>query len=119
MTDYSKILARRQAVAKKKKEQTLSSSERALLKLEQNEDFVEMARGIAGLIKQVGSLPTPRQMKLHLDIDARKMRAVCGDVRIDPYDLLVKEAKRILLKEEGLVIGFGRMEQAPEDNAPS
>lgn len=78
-------------------------------------EFDKMARQIAKLIKVIGSTPTPRQMKIHLDIDGKKMRAVCGNTRVDPYDLLVKEAKDILLKEEGLIVGFGRMERAPEE----
>lgn len=116
MVDYSEILARRGMAASKEKKQKLSSRERKLLELEKEDDFMEMARKIAGLIKEVGSLPTPRQLKLHLDIDAKKMRAVCGDTKnTDTYDLLVGEARRILLKEEGLVIGFGRVEQAPAE----
>ncbi|MBR0415993.1 hypothetical protein IJI64_02395 [Candidatus Saccharibacteria bacterium] len=82
-----------------------------LARLEEKDEFMEMARQIAGLIKEIGSLPTPRQMKMRLDIDARKMRKVCGAIRTDPYNMLVKEARKILLEEEKLVVGFGRMEE--------
>lgn len=98
-----------------KKENKLPREDRVLLKLEQNDEFMETARRIAGLIKEVGSLPTPRQIKIHLQIDARKMRAVCGSEKVDPYNLLVKEARRILKKEEGLTVGFGRVELAPPE----
>ncbi|MBR3263815.1 hypothetical protein IKF94_01090 [Candidatus Saccharibacteria bacterium] len=87
----------------------------ALNSLEENTEFMDIARRIAGLIKNIGTTPTPRQLKIHLDIDARKMRKVCGDLRMDPYDLLVKEARCLLLKEDGLIVGFGRMERAPEE----
>ena len=83
--------------------------------LKKDDEFMEMARQIAGLIKEIGSMPTPRQMKMYLDIDARKMRKVCGDVRVDPYNLLMRAAKDILLKEEGLIVGFGRMEEASKE----
>lgn len=90
----------------KRKEELIKQRER---------EFDKMARQIAKLIKEIGSTPTPRQMKIHLDIDGKKMRAVCGETRRDPYDILVREARDILLNEEGLTIGFGRMIPAPEE----
>ena len=90
----------------KRKEELIKQRER---------EFDKMARQIAKLIKEIGSTPTPRQMKVHLDIDGKKMRAVCGETRRDPYDILVREARDILLNEEGLMIGFGRMIPAPEE----
>ena len=120
MLDYSAIMERRQVIALEKKKNTMSASERALISKEEDEEFMEIARRIAGLIKEIGSLPTPRQLKIHLGIDARDMRKICGQVRIDPYELFVKEARKILLKEEGLIVGFGRMEKAPEtEDTPS
>lgn len=87
----------------------------ALVQLEEKEEFMEMARRISSLIKEIGSLPTPRQLKVYLDIDARKMRTVCGSVRTDPYDMLVREAKKILLKEEEMIVGFGRVQRASKE----
>ena len=87
--------------------------EAILGKLEEKDEFMRQAGLIAELMKDLGTMPTPRQMKVRLDLDARKMRKACGEYGHDPYDLLVKEAKRILQKE-GLTLGFGRVELIPE-----
>jgi hypothetical protein len=98
-----------------KPEDYMSKEDRVLARLEENDEFMAIARKIAGLIKEIGSTPTPRQIKIHLDIDARQMRNACGDIKADTYNFFIREARCILLKEEGLIVGFGRMERAPEE----
>ena len=78
----------------------------------------KVVRQIAELIKEIGTTPTPRQLKLHLDLDARKMREICyggTGTKSDPYNILISEAKEIILREEGLIVGFGRMEEASKE----
>lgn len=87
------------------KRKTRAEREAEILEsLEAFDDFMEMARKIANLMKDIGSVPTPRQLKIHLDIDARKMRAVCKGFKIDPYEVVIKEARRVLLKNDGLAM---------------
>lgn len=88
-----------------------------LERLEGDEKFMEMATKIADLIKEYGTMPTPRQLKIRLGISARQMREVCGSIRNDPYDVLLKEAREILRKRDGVTVGFGRLETI-RDNAP-
>lgn len=103
MTQYKKIMT-----SKERLEATLD-------KLEEKDEFMRQASLIAGLMKEIGTIPTPRQLKIHLDLNARQMRKACEGVRYDnsTYDLFMKEAKRIL-KREGLILGFGRVEPIPE-----
>lgn len=83
--------------------------------LEAFDDFVEMAEKIANLMKDLGSVPTPRQLKLHLDIDAKNMKAVCKGFKIDPYEALIREARQILLKKHGISIVPGGLQKVLAD----
>ena len=103
-------------IARKGQKDIVPRESRIVDQLEERDDFVKMATRIADLIKEYGTMPTPRQIKIHLSISARQMREACGDVRADPYELLLKEAKRILQKRDGLRIGFGRLEPVEEDD---
>lgn len=94
----------------------LPKEEQALKELEDKDDFMKMATKIADLIKEYGTMPTPRQLKIRLDIDAKRMRAVCGDCKCNPYDLLIREAKEILRKRDGVMVGFGRLEPVSDEN---
>lgn len=102
------------------KEKCLSREEKLLEQLEEEEEFMILAEKISGLIKEIGTTPTPRQLKERLDIGSKQMKNACINVKSvgpnDYYNLFVREARKILRKKDGLVVGFGRTRLAKKDS---